>query len=416
MIRSFERRGALMLIVLSALALVLREVDLWLYPRFWAEGASVYLTAALSGADATTVLTAPHLGYYSLLANLGGWLAALLPLEQAPIATLGLSFSAQMLPILVVVSGRADVWATLERKTVACLILLVFGQAGELHLAIALSQFHMTVLTALIYVEFGALAPDGRRTPREGPLLALIALAGFSSAQACMLMPAFWFRRLKTRRPADRAASLVLTAAVLVQAAVVILSPSGGVSDRFVMPHNVGERVWEFVQAMVKFPLFGDLSNRDGWVVLVLVAMGSVAFLCVQGRIAWKGPHRDWLAIAWLVSFASTIASRRMAGGERYQLMACVLLALLLLALAVDRRYPMIWRRGAGVLLAVGILTQTALWPGRIVGSHDPDWPKWRDEVQAWRAGERETLRIHPQWDDAPWSVVLPEKLRTSEP
>ena len=92
--------------------------------------------------------------------------------------------------------------------------------------------------------------------------------------------------------------------------------------------------------------------------------------------------------------------------------MACALLALLLLALAVDRRQPMIWRRIASVLLAIGIVTQAALWPGRMAGSHDPGWPKWQDEVRAWRAGERDDLRIHPQWSDAPWSVTLPERLR----
>jgi hypothetical protein len=401
-----------MLALLSAAALMFRDFDLWLYPRFWAEGATVYLAEALTNSDAASVLTAPHLGYYSLLANLGGWLAAQLPLERAPLATLGLSFVAQMLPILVVVTGRADVWKTLERKTVACLILLVFGQAGELHLTIALSQFHMTVLAALVYVEFGALAPDDRRTAREGPLLAVLALAGFSGPQACMLMPAFWLRQIKSRRPADRAASMVLTAAVLVQASAVILSPVGGATDRFVLPDNLGERVWEFVQEMVKFPLFGDLSNRDGLAILAVVTLGSAAFLMLQARTAWKGPHRDWLAIAWFVSLASTLASRRMSGDERYQLMACALLALLLLALAVDRRQPMIWRRIASVLLAIGIVTQAALWPGRMAGSHDPDWPKWQDEVRAWRAGERDDLRIHPQWSDAPWSVTLPERLR----
>ena len=161
----------------------------------------------------------------------------------------------------------------------------------------------------------------------------------------------------------------MLTAAILVQTSAVILSPKGGASDRFVLPENLGERVWEFVQAMVKFPLFGDLSNRDGWAVLAVVALGSVAFLVVQGRVALRGPQRDWLAVAWFVSLASTVASRRMAGGERYQLMASALLALLLLALAVDRRQPMIWRRASAVLLALGIVTQAILWPGRMAGS-----------------------------------------------
>ncbi|MCR9177249.1 MAG: hypothetical protein NXI19_14745 [Alphaproteobacteria bacterium] len=416
MTRPVGARLASLLVPLSALMLILRDVDLWLYPRFWAEGATVYLAAAVTGSDSASVLTAPHLGYYALLANLGGWMAASLPLERAPVATLGLSLLAQMLPILVVVTGSAEIWKTAERKAVACSILLLFGQTGELHLTIAFSQFHMTVLAALIYVEFGALAPNGLRTVREGPLLAGLALAGFSSPQACLLMPAFWLRRLRSRRPADRAASLVLTATVLVQASAVILSPGGGTADRFALPDNPADRVWEFVQAMVAYPLFGDLSSRDGWLLPAAVTFGSVIFLVIQARIAWRGPHRDWLAITWFVSLGSTLAMPDMTGGAEVYLMACALLALLLLALATDPRHPMIWRRAAAVLLAAGIVIQAALWPGRMTDFHDPEWPKWRDEVRAWRAGERDDLRIHPQGSDASLSVTLPERLRTSGP
>lgn len=416
MTRPVGARLASLLVPLSALLLILRDVDLWLHPRFWAEGATVYLTAAVTGTDSANVLSAPHLGYYALLANLGGWVAAHLPLERAPVATLCLSFLAQMLPILVVVSGRAEVWRTAERKAVACLILMLFGQTGELHLTIAFSQFHMTVLAALIYVEFGALARNGARTAREGPLLAGLALAGFSGPQACLLMPAFWLRRLRSRRPADRAASLVLTAAVLVQASAVMLSPGSGTSDRFALPDNPGERVWEFVQAMVAYPLFGDLVSSDGWALFAPVAFGSVMFLVIQARIAWRGPHRDWLAITWFVSLASTLAMPGMTGGAKVYLMACALLALLLLALATDPRHPMVWRRGAAVLLAAGIVTQAALWPGRMTDFHDPEWPKWQDEVQAWKAGDQDDLRIHPQGSDSSLSVTLPERLRTSGP
>jgi hypothetical protein len=400
-----------LLFLLCGLALALRQIELILHPRFWAEEATVYLTAAVSGAELSDLLTAPHLGFFSLIGNLGGVLAAALPLERAPLAPLMLAFAVQLLPFAVVILGRAEVWATIERKTVACLILLVFGAAGELHLNTAISHFHLTVLAALIYVETGAVDRPG--TAAEGLLVSLLALAGFSSPQACMLMPAFWWRRIRQRRRFDRAASLVLTVGVMVQSSAVLLSPADGAGDRFRSTGELGERVWEFVQAMTKFPLFGDLSDKHGLVVIVLLAIGSAAFFVVQARVAMRGSHRDWLAIAWGVTFASVLTSRRMAGGERYQLMACVLLGLVLLAMAIDRAQPMMWRRLAGGLLAIGIVVQTAIWPARVAGSYDPDWPVWREEVEAWRAGERDTLRIHPQWSDAPWSVTLPERLRT---
>lgn len=174
----------------------------------------------------------------------------------------------------------------------------------------------------------------------------------------------------------------------------------------------MGEWIWEFVQSLVKFPLYGDLSNKHGWLVLALVGIGSLVFLVLQIRVARKGPHWDWLAIVWGVGLLSIILSRRMAGGERYQLMGCVLLGLLLLAIAINAQQPVIWRRLAAVLLASGIIAQAAIWPARLADSHDVAWPRWADEVRAWRAGERDDVRIHPRWQGSNWVIRLPENLR----
>jgi len=405
------------LLLLSGTGLILRQPDLILHPRFWAEDATVYFVGALAAPDAAAALTASYLGFYSLIANLAAWLATLVPLESAPTVMLGVAWATQMLPFLVVATGRAPIFATPSRKLVACLVLLLVGAAGELHLTVALLQFHMTVLAALIYLEAEAL--DRPAPGREGGLIALLALAGFSSAQACMLMPFFWLRRLRRRdRGAgrfDRVAALVLTTGILVQVSALMLAGLGGAPDRLTIPDDAGEKLWEFVQAMVKFPVFGDLSDKHGIAVLILVAAGSAAMAALQVWIARRGPHRDWLAIAWAVTLASVLLSRRMAGGERYQLMACVLLALLLLAVAIDAGQPILKRRLAGGLLAVALVTQAVLWPIRIAGSYDPDWPRWPEEVRAWRAGERDALRIHPRWDGTGWTVTLPERLKIAE-
>jgi hypothetical protein len=160
---------------------------------------------------------------------------------------------------------------------------------------------------------------------------------------------------------------------------------------------------------MTKYPYFGDLSQKNGWLVFGIVLFGSLAFLAFQVKMWRSGLRRDWIALAWGISMISVLLSRRMAGGERYQLVACTILGLLVVVSLLDERLSVKWRRVAACLLVVGGIAQTYLWFARMGDVYDPSWPKWREEVAAWKNGEREELLVHPQWQDGSWKVRLPK-------
>ena len=118
------RRYQLAALVLFAFVLVVRAPWVLVLGRFWAEEATVYLAYAWdhSFLDA---LTAPHLGYYHLVANVAGILAAHVPLEIAPRFTTALGLLVQVIPAAVVLSTSVPGLATPLRKGAALLLLLV---------------------------------------------------------------------------------------------------------------------------------------------------------------------------------------------------------------------------------------------------------------------------------------------------
>jgi len=402
------------LLLLAAAAVVLRVPGLVLEPRFWAEEARVYFVYALA-AGPLDALTAPHQGYYSLVPNLATWLATLVPLETAPAVTTAMALAVQVLPALIAATSTAP-WAQgPARRTAAVLVVLLVGAAGELHATTTNSQFHLALAAGLVYLDFAA-GPAGSR---RRALLAVLVLGGLTGVQATLLTPAFAWRWWRERRPADRAAMIVLGLCLALQAGVVILAPAE--ADRFAVALDpakaLGRAAERLAKGLLVYPVAGGLGPKTlalplGWVLAAIGGLGVVAAAVAQVAILRRGPGRDLLAAAWLVAVVSFVGSRRMAGGDRYLALPAALIVLAILAVAFDRRHGRPMRLAAGLAVAAAILSNAWLYLPRMDGMADPGWPAWRDEVAAWRAGDRAEPRVHPQWADGVWTVPLPEALR----
>lgn len=403
-----------LLLALAAATVVLRVPGLVVEPRFWAEEARVYFVHAL-GAGPIEALLAPHQGYYSLVPNLATWLATLVPLETAPAVTTAVALAIQVLPAVIAATSPAP-WADgLVRRAAAVLAVLLVGAAGELHATTTNSQFHLALAAGLVYLDFAA-GPTGRR---RHALLAILLLAGLTGVQATLLAPVFAWRWWRQRGTADGAAALVLGLCLVLQAAVVLTALAE--ADRFVAGPNLGRMLGRAAERLVKgllvYPVAGGLGPKTlelplGWALAAVGGIGVAAAAVAQAAILRSGPGRDLQAAAWLVAAVSFAGSRRMAGGDRYLALPAALVVLAMLALAFDRRHGRAVRLAAGLAVAAAILVNAWLYLPRTAEAYDPAWPIWRDEVAAWRAGERAEPRIHPQWADGIWTVPLPERLR----
>lgn len=410
------RTGALVpaLLLLAAAAIVLRVPGLVLEPRFWAEEARVYFVHALS-AGPLDALAAPHQGYYSLVPNLATWLATLVPLEMAPAVTTAVALAVQFLPALIVATSPAP-WADGPlRRVSAVLVVLLVGAAGELHANTANSQFHLALAAGLVYLDFAVELPGRRRRA----LLAVLLLAGLTGVQAILLAPVFAWRWWHDRRPADAAAAVVLGLCLALQAAVVLTAPAE--ADRFATgidpARALGRAAERLAKGLLVYPVAGGLGPKTldlplGWLLAAVGGIGVTAAIVAQAAILRHGPGRDLLAAAWLVAAVSFVGSRRMAGGDRYLALPAVLVVLAILAVALDRRQARPVRLAAAMAVASAILANAWLYLPRTAEAWDPAWPVWRDEVAAWRAGDRAEPRIHPQWADGVWTAPLPERLR----
>ena len=405
---------SLTLVLLTGAAIVLRLPDLLIEPRFWAEEGRVYFAYALTVQPAEA-LFAVHQGYYSLLPNLATWLATRVPLEQAPAMTTVIAIVVQAVPALIVATSSAIWFAEPGRKALAVLIVLLVGAAGELHATTIAAQFHLAVATAIIYLEFST---EPRRA-RGAVLLLVLVIAGLTGVQSLMLAPFFAWRWWRDGRYGDGFATLILGLCVVVQIFVIMGNP--GEADRFAPGEPLLPVLLNALEGLAKgllvYPIAGDLGpgtrtlpHGDG--ILLVGGLGVAAGVIAQLLLLRRGPGRDLLAAAWFIAIVSFIGSRRMAGGDRYLEVSSILIVLALMALAFDNRRRQATRLCAGFAVLVALAMNAWLYQPRMASVHAPDWPSWSEEIAAWRDGQREEPRLHPQWADGAWTVVLPERLR----
>lgn len=413
-----NRSGAITLLILplllaaaALLATIFRLPEILLEPRFWAEEARVYFLHALTH-PTLDGLTAPHQGYYSLVPNLAVWLATLVPLERAPAVTTAIALAVQALPALVTALGQGPWVDTPIKRISAVLIVLLIGAAGELHATSICSQFHLAVLSAVIFLD----SETPPSLPRQAVYLPLLAISGPTGVQAVMLLPLFAWRWWLWGRRFDTAALVVLTVCAAVQATAVLLVP--GEADRFAID---GGTIANFLENLAKglliHPIAGDLGPKTlhqpfGLAVFAVSALGIAAALVAQGIILRHSPDRVLILAAWLVALLSFAASRRMAGGERYLEVPSVLIVLAIARLAFAPEYRKAVRRTAGTALICALAINAWLYLPRVDSVYDPNWPVWSQEIARWRAGETDAPRVHPQWDGVVWDVELPAALR----
>lgn len=180
-------------------------------PRFWSEEGTIYFEYALHHPWWQT-LTAPHLGYYSLIDNVVTWAATFVPLLHAPKVTLLVSFAVQVLPVALIMGSRSPYLAPLQRRIVlAVLVNASPVLSPELWLNIINAQSFLTLAAFLIVLEPSVSAR------RDAMLLTLLGLCALSAPATAFLVPLAVYRAHTERRPFARHAALVLSAGAALQ-------------------------------------------------------------------------------------------------------------------------------------------------------------------------------------------------------
>jgi hypothetical protein len=360
-------------------------------------------------------------GYLNLAANATTLLAArlvrggYLPLEHAPRLTMAVALAVQMLPAVLLLSGRAR-WLTQRWAVIASLLLIALPPfTEEVWLNVLHVQYHLILCCGII------LALDPPRT--AGGWLgtaALLLLAPLCGPGALVLGPLFLARSWFERSLARLAQTALLGAAGLVQ--LLVFYTRSPVRGTWPSPDALASILFVRLGAL---PFTGmRTSNRLGaWAVQAyarhdaawwLFAGVALAYCAVLAVLVWRRRSQaaGWLIAAGLalavVSFGGGMIATNprewfsVGSGERYNFLPLALLGLGLVAIAQE---DLAKGRLAGVCLCalavvIGARSFSHPIPELSTG------PRWRSEAALWRADHGYQPRAWP----GSWRVDLTDR------
>jgi hypothetical protein len=402
------QRGAL----LSAFALlvIFRLPNAWVHGRFLDEEGSVFFAYAWhhGWVDA---LFRPFAGYWNVGANATTLLVVKLvkggvvSLEHAPYLTMLIALAVQLLPAILLLTGRAAWLASRVAVVAALLVVAIAPATEEVFLNVLHIQFQLALCTALIL----ALDVPTGRTATIGTA-AILFFAPLCGPAVIAFLPLFALRGWIDR---DRA-RLCQIAALGMGAAIQLLFFYGANPMR---GHMMDPRLVAVTSLtrLVVMPVLGlssadrigswiDDSHADdetsGW-----LWMAALAVLLFGALIVAALRRRDaaiWLVLGGLgIAFASfgygmvaidvsDLFSVRAA--ERYNFLPLVLLGLALIVMAMREGSRSRW---VFALLCLLFLREGAiLYPDPI--PEVSDGPSWPGEVAAWRRDHAHPLAVWP--------------------
>jgi hypothetical protein len=131
--------------------LVLRRPDAVTHAQFWAEDGVVWYADAYN-LGALPALARPRDGYVQVLPRLVAGVAVSVPILRAPLVMNLLALLIQALPALFLVSPRMRNLGSLRLRCILALLYLLVPDSSELHATITDSEFHLAVMTFLLFI------------------------------------------------------------------------------------------------------------------------------------------------------------------------------------------------------------------------------------------------------------------------
>jgi hypothetical protein len=422
----FTRWQRVALLAGFALLVILRLPHAWAQGRFLDEEGSIFFAYAWHRPAAEALLRSFG-GYLNIGANGTTLLAArlvragYLPLEDAPYLTMVTALLFQLLPAVLILTGRArwlaDRWAVL-----ACLLILAVGpKTEEVFVNVLHIQFHLALCAALIL----ALEIPRSLAARIGYGIMLV-LAPLCGPGAIVLLPFFALRSLIDRDPARLAQTAVFAAGTALQM-LLFFSPSP-VRGHFLDPATLASIM--FVRLAALPFCSASLANRLGrWIHASYSAGGIGWWGAVAGSLAYFSAliglairdRKDaaiWLIVPGLAIGAASFGGGMIAAdprewfsvgsGERYNFLPLTLLSFGLVALAMrpGGRY----RRVCVGLCLLTVILGAIAYPKPL--KELSRGPAWSDEVAAWRRDHDHPLAVWPK----AWSADLSDHDRPCSP
>jgi hypothetical protein len=393
---------------------VLRSPYILFSGRFWAEEATVYFPALLGRGWRGLFFVYQHVGYLHLFANVGVWLATLVPLEVAPLVTAWFSLALILLLLWIALSWPSVLLPSGGTRLAAAALLLLGATAEpEVWLNTINAQTYLGIVAVLIlFLDFEAMS---RR--QSGISLATLAVAGLSGLYACALAPLFVIRAWRERNRRTFAHAGVIAIAVLVQVVAIAASAeSGTVSEARLVWPTVGKMARTIAGAHIDSAVLGRILSEylsrlaESGQIAATVFLGLIAIVVVIAIGTMLARSRPvWVPTMLLTAFALTelliqLGALDVAGG-RYSVVPVAIVTLAAvhgISLLEDRHLRWAALGIGAVVLTIGLIEFWTDVPWALSCNGCPDWSA---EVAQWRIDPGRALSI---WPYPSWTTHLP--------
>ena len=416
----FSRPQRWLLLAAFALIVIFRLPNAWLHGRFQDEEATVFFAYAWHH-PWLDALFRPFAGYWNLGANATTVLVSQLvkngvvPLERAPYLTMGMAIAFQLMPAVLIVTGRAE-WLANRFAVIAVLLMIAIAPATEeIFFNVLHIQFHLALCVALIL----ALEVPRRRVEKFGYGV-LLLLAPLCGPAAIVILPLFGLRAL-IDRDFGRTAQMAILAVGAATQLLLFYGPSP-LRGHLAEPGTIAAAM--FVRA-VALPFVGiDVTyniaraiDAPGTAGTIHWAWFAAATVLLFGALIIVAARRRDAAI-WLLLSSLSIATASLFGmvivkpidlfsvfsGERYNFLPAVLLGVAFVVLAMRRGFP---GRAAYAAVTALMLFIGAFYYSKPLSGF-ADGPSWPAEVKAWRSDHHHPLAVWPR----PWAADLSDETR----
>lgn len=275
-------------LAIAALIALLRRPETIFQAQFWAEDGRYWYAEAYNNGLST--LFEPYAGYFVIVYRLVAYAALALPLHFAPHFFNLAALAIQLLPIIILCSGRL---AFIQKRWIGVALSLLYisvPNSAEVFTNLTNIQWHLGVASFLILLA----SPSKNIVWRIYDYAVLIA-TGFSGPLVVILAPLAAWIWWKHKTPYHRNRLILLILLSLVQAASILIFSGEG---RVGAATNVD--IVYFAQMIVGQVMTGGLLGQvsvnmmyNSPFLLFWLFVGGMATV---GYVLWRGPM--WLKLA----------------------------------------------------------------------------------------------------------------------
>ncbi len=383
--RSDKIYSRLLLLTICILLTVFREMDLLLFPRFWAEEGQLFYPFALHH-SVYEILITPQVGYLTLFNSFVSLMQAkMVSAEFAPIISTYCGFIVQLIPIVIITFTDHVFWNTLHKKLIISIAIIIV-MPPELWLNTTNSHFIFGLGTFLVIL----ISAEGLSRLKKTLLRLLLFIGGLTGPASMFLAPVFLYKAYREKEKEKYIQAAIICACSLLQLSVLIYT---------LLYSNSYQRLKQFDWHLtINAFLIDNFSLNTNREIVGITMIPIYIYLLLANR---KNVERFILLISFMiVAVFSTLGSLQMQGAPRYSYLPTCMLIILISSEAFELKKEEI--KFKPVLMALifsGSLILSAIsYKYRMQYVYTADLPKWKDEMAKYRSDTLYKPKIHPDY------------------